>query len=821
MNIWKIFLWIGIAIAAVMLWLKSLNIYQLWEYLFFLRVPILVGLFLISFPLIATKLVPNMLENLFVLRGRWAIGLTIASTAAASMAVVLVGYIILAHGPSRFQIEELPIVAKTIEQLSELPKTLPSPGTCEHIETWEYAVQYILAIVLSLPISIGTIVLAEGNNGKKNQERWLGAVIGIVLAASFFTLFHFTRSHLLNNCQLKRNFIAVISFLTKGKTGGYEDPVTIIASGHLTATAFFLTGMLVYGLIAYIYRPRPIAKRPETPALLYLMLIATVLTLAFGGLTFFFDFYRILPVLFFLVISISSYVLFNVDHFFDLKPLPDKKPDSDLIDFQKVLENRLKFQPKGNRTLIIVCASGGGIQAAAWTAQVLTGLQQWLDEENPGAGEKFAKSIGFISSVSGGSVGSMHYLDRVNLENHFPDPDDFEGIFQAATSDSLDAVGWGLAYPDLWRLLGLPFLTDFLPLNLSDRGKAMETDWQGELKGSEKQEKKVCKSIDTWRTQALKGEIPIPIFNTTIVEDGRRFLISPMTFVSECEKPLPVENREFLDFNTLYGNYDIDIVTAARLSATFSYISPICRGQVVDLEGKRSSSQNVPNYHMADGGYFDNSGIFTMVEWLDKWLDKCEQDKIQNPQTEPGFQKVIFLEINAFPKPQQKLPKDGRGWAMAILGPLKAVFSVRNSTLFSRNSLEIELIQEKEKSKKEQSEESKKEQSKGGIDIHHIPIFFPSSDEAKTHRTKSLELSNKIKNEIKDFAEPETLKEVQDALLEEFESSFFKDGEYQPPLSWKLTETQKQAVKYAWKVITKSPSDKLKCLQELVNDIKA
>jgi hypothetical protein len=559
------------------------------------------------------------------------------------------------------------------------------------------------------------------------------------------------------------------------------------------------------------------------------MLIATVLTLAFGGLTFFFDFYRILPVLFFLVISIASYVLFNVDHFFSLKPLP-KKDEKDLPlpefkDFGTVLEKRLGWQ-KGNRTLIIVCASGGGIQAAAWTAQVLTGLQRWLNKEKRGAGEKFAKSIGFISSVSGGSVGSMHYLDRVNLENHYPDSQDFEAIFQAATSDSLDAVGWGLAYPDLWRLAGLPFLTDFLPLNLSDRGKAIETDWQGELK-----EPNQPKSLDTWRTQVLAGQIPIPIFNTTIVEDGRRFLISPMTFVRERENQLQVENHEFLDSNTLYGNYDIDIVTAARLSATFSYISPICRGQVVDLDGKKSNSQNVPNYHMADGGYFDNSGIFTMVEWLDKWLDK-----FNDPSLDPGFQKVIFLEINAFPKPQRKLPKDGGGWAMAILGPLKAIFSVRNSTLDSRNSVEIELIQEKEKSQKRQ------------IEISHIPIFFPSSEEIKTSFLEDLELlsSPELKNlpqesllisqQIKALSDQglislEQAKESQKTLEEIVEevkvnqellqSSFFNEkGEYQPPLSWKLTQVQKNAVKYAWKVITKSPTDKLKCLQDLVDKIE-
>ena len=53
----------------------------------------------------------------------------------------------------------------------------------------------------------------------------------------------------------------------------------------------------------------------------------------------------------------------------------------------------------------MVTAAGGGIQAAAWTAQVLTGLDEIY-------GKEFSDSIGVVSSVSGGSVGAMFFLDR-------------------------------------------------------------------------------------------------------------------------------------------------------------------------------------------------------------------------------------------------------------------------------------------------------------------------------------------------------------------------------------------------------------------------
>jgi len=64
---------------------------------------------------------------------------------------------------------------------------------------------------------------------------------------------------------------------------------------------------------------------------------------------------------------------------------------------------RLPVGSDGKRTLVVVTAAGGGIQASAWTAQVLTGLHERYKNT-------FTQSIGVISAVSGGSVGVMFFL---------------------------------------------------------------------------------------------------------------------------------------------------------------------------------------------------------------------------------------------------------------------------------------------------------------------------------------------------------------------------------------------------------------------------
>src|SRR5581483_7479218 len=62
-----------------------------------------------------------------------------------------------------------------------------------------------------------------------------------------------------------------------------------------------------------------------------------------------------------------------------------------------------------NGEVVVVATAGGGIQAAAWTAQVLTGLQAQCQSE---LGLDFAGSITAISSVSGGAVGTMFFANQ-------------------------------------------------------------------------------------------------------------------------------------------------------------------------------------------------------------------------------------------------------------------------------------------------------------------------------------------------------------------------------------------------------------------------
>lgn len=154
------------------------------------------------------------------------------------------------------------------------------------------------------------------------------------------------------------------------------------------------------------------------------------------GVSFSLDRYRVPVVLVLLAISFLSNQIFDTDHFYRVRrevAPPAPLPSQAFRASQEVVPE--------NRPIVVVAASGGGITASLWTAQVLTSLQREV-------GEDFARSIRLISSVSGGSVGTMDYLDRFGQEG-FPPPGSLPGIREAVGASSLDATAWGIAYPGL------------------------------------------------------------------------------------------------------------------------------------------------------------------------------------------------------------------------------------------------------------------------------------------------------------------------------------------------------------------------------------
>jgi hypothetical protein len=500
----------------------------------------------------------------------------------------------------------------------------------------------------------------------------------------------------------------------------------VLAPGHERQTFMLLLSASLYVGI-YLH---PSLNKPELapfPVLFYAVLVLLIVGLVLGGTSFLLDFYR-LPTLALVIIGWAAIgSTYQADHFYQLLPLdvpsatlagPPGSETPAVVELQRPtaptindvvaiwrqqqaateltddLSSATLLPPTadGKRTLAIVCAAGGGIQAAAWTTKVLCGLHERY-------GSAFTQSVGLVSGVSGGSVGAYYYLLRYPDLLSAPSPDQSQDIqrwiFESTTASGLEAIGWGLAFPDLLRSLAPT--SRFSPSDFLDRGLALENVWHRRsltLHESPtsyfRQQSSSFETLHRLRGPILEGRLPIPIFNATICDNGQRFLFSPIRIPIE-----PTYTTDADEFGRLYPHSDIRLETAVRLSATFSYVTPVCRPE---REGIRLSSRWV-----ADGGYADNDGVVSAISAL---LQILSTDDARTPLP---FDRVLLIRIAAFPESRliaSQVPADlevpsesqersaaFRGWAKSTFGPLQILMSVRQSSQHERANLELKLLE--------------------------------------------------------------------------------------------------------------------------------
>jgi hypothetical protein len=398
--------------------------------------------------------------------------------------------------------------------------------------------------------------------------------------------------------------------------------------------------IVLYGLG---YRAlNPATGSVRIPTLAYLLMISLLVGLLLATAAFVLDRVRVPVLLTLILLTLVGSTLWGNDHYFVLTPMPDPPPP---LTTSELLRGARAKSPASET--VVVAAAGGGIFSAMWTARVLAGLQQQF-------GQEFTRSIRLISGVSGGAVGAMYFVD--GFTNQSPPPDASLGlIVDAAGASSLDALAWGAAYPDLIRLIAPPGF-----VGKRDRAWALEQAWRQRMRYPDAR-------LWDWRADAASGWRPAVVFNATIAERGRRILLSPMDLG-------PATAGEM--FHTYYQYADMTVVRAARLSATFPYVTPMARA-AWSQEDKGAALGELPGHHFADGGYYDNFGMSTIVEWLETVR------KLPEPP-----RRVLIVRIDTIP-PESEVEASGAGatasWMWDTLGPALTLLNVRTPSQVERN----------------------------------------------------------------------------------------------------------------------------------------
>ena len=634
------------------------------RYAYLLRVPIIIAALLLAFPfaaLLQKSPLRVLLQNLFLLDGAsrmwpWP---TFWSTMAAlvlSWSILLTTRIVLLNCKDRFN---LPLVMTAADlrgwpffaivilalptivgQFTQQGDFRPSGGFCTKCvlavvagALCSYMVAFValwLAVLLAPPHTQGSALTFPCLSPMRNWLDWADRhhVLPKGISAGLWV-----RENL--PCSLWSGYVAGDGF---------------VWSGHWLALVFGSATLSIYFCIEW-WHGRSLGETSRVTALTFilLLLLNANWVLSFAG--FFLDRFRIpilVPLALLAVISGNNRAS---DHYFHVEPVP--------IAADNIIPGDVLRARRG-RPIVVIATAGGGIQAAAWTAQVLAGLEQEYDLWNPG--QRFSDSVTVISSVSGGAAGSMFYLNLFDpaVREHFHS-ERLAGLVSLASLPSLDDVAWALVYHDIPRVFFLG--------GAYDRGRALEETWSKRAQ--------VYSKLSEWRTGVAQGWRPVCIFNSTVAETGE-----PITFSTTGWIPDQSEAPRRRDFFEMYRGEDLAVVTAVRLAATFPYVTPAARPDTPSTDG----------YHMIDGGYYDNYGVFSLLTWLDEGLSALHQDCYKNV-VQPAkkaecesssLPRILVLQIRSFPA-DEEAQASKRGWAFQLFAPLKGLLSVRTTAQLLRD----------------------------------------------------------------------------------------------------------------------------------------
>ena len=436
-----------------------------------------------------------------------------------------------------------------------------------------------------------------------------------------------------------------------GRFDNNGDPVEMYP-GHRFAGSLSLVSLGFYllagwGMYHRLIKDDPFPANPAwyDAVLLQVILLLLIACWVLSGFSFYFDRFRTPLLIPLALILLATSRLGPSDHEFYSYPRASLS----------TLETPKTLLTQKQGPIIVVAAAGGGIQAAAWTSQVLCGLRREKKLQ-------FSDKVLAISGVSGGSVGTMFYLRC--LES--PDSSDMTGA-RAARESSLEAVAWGLAHPDLWRAV-LPIQT--LLWQGAGRGWALERALRKNAQFSPMDRPLASRNLQTkW---------PTVLLNSTEVRTG-----DPMVFTnSDFPQTAPEDrNHSLHGFHVLYAGRDTYLESAARMSAAFPYVSPAARPSRGPNEPPPPPGQPdvlAKGEHLVDGGYFDNSGLFTLTSWLKAAIPELPADG--TPPAKPAAkQKILILSISAFADSQWNGPDDqAYRWPYQLSAPITSILNVRS-----------------------------------------------------------------------------------------------------------------------------------------------
>jgi len=279
-------------------------------------------------------------------------------------------------------------------------------------------------------------------------------------------------------------------------------------------------------------------------------------------------------------------------------------------------KQRLSTGTEEKPKMVLITTSGGGSRASYWTFRCL----QYADSLT--GGKLFRQNV-MISGASGGMIGAAYWrsVHTQYLLGKIRTP--YNPYYQDLVGkDLLNAVIFSLACVDLVS----PFnkITVAGRRYSKDRGYAFDKELASNSEGLLHYR---LKDYQAYEAQALA---PMLLINGTIINDGRRLLISPqpISYLTRSESSLGKPNPiiDAVDYTRFFARQDplnLQIMSALRMSATFPIVLPVVK------------MPSAPEMDIMDAGLRDNFGMESAVRYLSTFRDWINENTSE----------VILLQI--------------------------------------------------------------------------------------------------------------------------------------------------------------------------------
>lgn len=249
--------------------------------------------------------------------------------------------------------------------------------------------------------------------------------------------------------------------------------------------------------------------------------------------------------------------------------------------------------------LIILNTSGGGSRSALWTFHVL----QHIDKRAKGA---VSDHMQFISGASGGMIGAAYYRELLLEQLQGVDIDRYSPIFkEKISSDMLNKLSFMASTNDIFIRYQKCYVNGHK--YTKDRGYAFEQQLHKNT------ENRLNHELGYYTEYENNADIPVILFSPTIVNDGRRLLMSSQSF-HFLTNPDSSSTNENIDYQYMFRDQspnDIRFSSALRASATFPFVMPMI------------TMPTRPEIQLMDAGIRDNYGgkaTIAMLEEFEEWI---------------------------------------------------------------------------------------------------------------------------------------------------------------------------------------------------------